>query len=78
MQRDFHHGLLAVEKGAVPAVTDEKPLNTGGPLVQRVRLGEPLVEHQPTIWSCDAQHVWCLAGARVDLVLELLGTTMQD
>ena len=62
----------------MPALSDEAPLHAGCLFVQRVRLREPLVEDQPTIWSCEAQHVWCLAAALVDLVLELLGATFQD
>ncbi len=69
---------LAVEHGAVPTVSDEEPLNVGGPFVQRVRLGKLLVEHQLTIGSGDAQHVGRLTGAGVDLVLEPLGATLQD
>ncbi len=54
LQLDFHHGLLAVEQGAVPAVTDEEPFDTSCAFVQLVRVGEPLVEHQSTIGSRDA------------------------
>ena len=62
----------------MPATSDEAPLNTGCSFVQRIRLGELLVEHEPTVRSCDAQHVWCLAAARVELVMEPLGATCQD
>ncbi len=62
----------------MPAEAGEQPLNLGGPFVQCVRLRKLLVEHQPAIWSGDAQCVRCLAAASVDLILELLGAPSQD
>ena len=62
----------------MPALSDEAPLNAGGPFVQRVRLWELLVDYQLPVRSCYPQHVWGLAGARVDLVLEPLRAALQD
>ena len=62
----------------MPAEADEQPLNLGGPFVQRVRLRKLLVEHEPAIWSGDAQRVRCWAAASVDLILELFSAPSQD
>ena len=61
----------------MPAVANEERLNAGRPFVQRVRLRELLVDHQPTIRGGDAQRVRRRAAARVDLVPELHSATLR-
>ena len=73
----LREGTGLVDQRAVPTVSREKPLDARGPPVEQARIRELLVNDQP-LRGGDTQGIGCFPATGMDLVVQLLGATMQS